>query len=118
VFTALAASGDLARHLRRLRRELAERRDLVRAAVAAAGATTLGDAAGAHLVVPLADRATEAAVAAELAARGIAVGTLDEQRLDDDRAGLVVGWAAPPRADLVAAVEVLTQVLRRGSTRA
>ncbi|MCO7221755.1 PLP-dependent aminotransferase family protein, partial [Klenkia sp. PcliD-1-E] len=37
VFAELAASGDLARHLRRLRRELAARRDLVRAAVTAAG---------------------------------------------------------------------------------
>jgi GntR family transcriptional regulator/MocR family aminotransferase len=112
VFAALAASGDLARHLRRLRRELAERRDLVRAAVAAAGCTALGDAAGAHLVVPLEDAAAESAVAALLASRGIAVGTLADQRLADRRAGLVVGWAAPPRADLVAAVESVTQVLR------
>jgi GntR family transcriptional regulator/MocR family aminotransferase len=116
VFTALAASGDLARHLRRLRRELAERRDLVRAAVAAAGCTTLGDAAGAHLVVPLEDAAVESAVAERMASRGIAVGTLADQRLADRRAGLVVGWAAPPRADLVAAVDSLTEVLRTRST--
>ncbi len=70
VFAALAASGDLARHLRRLRRELAARRDLVRAAVTAAGHTCVGDAAGAHLVVPLPDRGTETAVVDALAARG------------------------------------------------
>ena len=37
VFAALAAHGDLGRHLRRLRRELAQRRRAVVAAVAAAG---------------------------------------------------------------------------------
>ncbi|SDN66104.1 GntR family transcriptional regulator / MocR family aminotransferase [Klenkia soli] len=111
VFAALATSGDLARHLRRLRRELADRRELVRAAVATAGLVTTGDAAGAHLVVPLADRAVEQAVAADLAGRGIAVGTLAEQQLTDTRAGLVVGWAAPPRADLPAALTALTHAL-------
>ncbi|SCX46706.1 GntR family transcriptional regulator / MocR family aminotransferase [Klenkia marina] len=118
VFTALAASGDLARHLRRLRRELATRRDLVRAAVAAAGCTTIGDAAGAHLVVPLPDRAVEAAVLAELASRDVAVGTLAEQRLVDPRAGLVVGWAAPGRAELVTALAALTEVLSGAPTSA
>ena len=98
VFAALAGSGDLARHLRRLRRELADRREPVRAAVAAAGRSTTGDAAGAHLVVPLPTRAHEEAVAAELAAQGIAVGALAEQQVVDTRAGLVVGWAAPPAA--------------------
>lgn len=118
VFAALAGSGDLARHLRRLRRELAARRDLVRAAVADAGCTTLGDAAGAHLVVPLPDRATEGAVVAQLAARGVAVGCLAEQSLVDPRAGIVVGWAAPARSELVAALVALTDVLSAGSTPA
>ncbi|SDG04021.1 aminotransferase-like domain-containing protein [Klenkia brasiliensis] len=111
VFTALAGSGDLARHLRRLRRELADRRGLVRDAVAAAGHASVGDAAGAHLVVPLPDRGTEAAAVGALAARGVAVGSLAEQALADHRAGLVVGWAAPPRADLGPALAVLGEVL-------
>ncbi|MEI4270136.1 PLP-dependent aminotransferase family protein [Klenkia sp. LSe6-5] len=118
VFTALAASGDLARHLRRLRRELADRRGLVRAAVTSAGRTTVGDAAGAHLVVPLPDRATEAAVADELAGHDVAVGTLAEQRLVDARAGLVVGWAAPGRDELGTALAVLSAVLSGGSSAA
>ena len=42
VFAALAAHGDLARHLRRLRRELAARRAAVLAAVTAAGAGGAG----------------------------------------------------------------------------
>lgn len=111
VFAALAASGDLARHLRRLRRELADRRDLVRAAVAAAGYGCVGDAAGAHLVVPLPDRGTEASAVAALVDRGVAVGALAEQSLADPRSGLVVGWAAPARAELVPALAELTAVL-------
>ena len=53
VFAALAAHGDLGRHLRRLRRELAQRRRATVTAVAAAGRPVQGDAAGAHVVVPL-----------------------------------------------------------------
>jgi len=111
VFAALAASGDLARHLRRLRRELAARRDLVRTAVAAAGHGCVGDAAGAHLVVPLPDRGTETEAVRALAGRGVAVGSLAEQTLTDPRAGLVVGWAAPARAELGPALSALTEVL-------
>ena len=43
VFAALAAQGDLGRHLRRLRRELAQRRRATVAAVAAAGRPVQGD---------------------------------------------------------------------------
>ena len=111
VFAALADSGDLARHLRRLRRELAARRELVRAAVTAAGHRTVGDAAGAHLVVPLPDRATEEHVRAAAAARGVAVDGLARHTAADGPAGLVVGWAAPTRAALVPALEVLTTAL-------
>ncbi len=117
VFAALAGSGDLARHLRRLRRELADRRELVRAAVAAAGCTTTGDAAGAHLVVPLAGRSAEQAVVAELAGQGIATGSLAEQQVADTRTGLVVGWAAPARGDLPAALAALTGALQRQALR-
>ena len=81
VFAELAAHGDLGRHLRRLRRELAERRRAVVAAVAAAGRPILGDAAGAHVVVPLASASAEESVLATAAADGV---TLD-------------GLPAPPR---------------------
>jgi GntR family transcriptional regulator/MocR family aminotransferase len=125
VLAAMAESGDLARHLRRLRRELHARRDEVLTAVAAAGRTVEGDAAGAHVVVPLADRATEAAVLATAAARGVALdglsrhalGTAPDRAPDTDearpvRAGLVLGWAAPTRAELTAALATVTDVLR------
>jgi DNA-binding transcriptional MocR family regulator len=114
VFAALAANGDLARHLRRLRRELAARRDEVLAAVAAGGVAAEGDPAGAHVLVPLPDLRVEEAVVAAAAERGVAVDGLERHwtRRGPHAAGLVVGFAAPTRADLGRALPVLTGALR------
>jgi DNA-binding transcriptional MocR family regulator len=116
VFTALADSGDLSRHLRRLRRELAARRAEVLAAVVAGGAHAEGDPAGAHVLVPLADAATEEAVVAAAAGHGVAVDRLARHWTGSGphrpAAGLVVGFAAPTRADLARALPVLTEALR------
>ncbi|MCU1620034.1 MAG: transcriptional regulator, GntR family with aminotransferase domain [Modestobacter sp.] len=120
VFTALAISGDLARHLRRLRRELAGRRAEVLAALGGTGCAVEGDAAGAHVLVPLADAATEVTVLAEAGRRGIALDGLARHRgagaaggaSVDGRAGLVLGFAAPTRADLTGALPVVSAVLR------
>ncbi|WP_346620163.1 PLP-dependent aminotransferase family protein [Blastococcus montanus] len=115
VLTALAQSGDLARHLRRLRRELVARRDEVRAAVAAAGCTAEGDPAGAHVLVPLADAVVEAEVIARAARRGIALDGLGRHHLagsGSHRSGLVLGFAAPTREELRGALAVLGDVLR------
>ncbi|NMI01454.1 PLP-dependent aminotransferase family protein [Pseudonocardia acidicola] len=115
VFAAFAAHGDLARHLRRLRRELAERRVGVVAAVTAAGHRVVGDAAGAHVVVPLADRAAEEAVLAAAAARGVGLDGLTRHhaahRSGPRTAGLVLGYAGPDRADVEWALPVVTEVL-------
>ncbi len=114
VLAALAGSGDLARHLRRLRREMAGRRDRVRAAVAAAGCRADGDPAGAHVLVPLADVAAEVAVLAAGAQRGLALDGLGRHHLDDvpgRRAGLVLGFAAPAAAELDRALPALTSLL-------
>ncbi len=101
MFAALAAHGDLARHLRRLRRELAARRAAVLDAVTAAGAVVQGDAAGAHVVVPLPDAATERAVRAAAAARGVALDGLARHHGGPaERTGLVLGYAGPTRAEL------------------
>jgi DNA-binding transcriptional MocR family regulator len=116
VFAALADSGDLARHLRRLRRELVARRAEVLAAVAAGGAHAVGDLAGAHVLVPLPDAATERAVLTAAAARGVAVDGLGRHWASSDAlpstGALVVGFAAPTRADLTRALPVLTGALR------
>jgi GntR family transcriptional regulator/MocR family aminotransferase len=121
VLTALASGGDLARHLRRLRRELVVRRQLVLSAVAAAGHSAEGDPAGAHVVVPLPDADTETAVLAAAAARGVALdglgpygGRTPAGGLAD---GLVLGFAAPSRADLCRGLEILTSVLRAARSR-
>ncbi len=116
VFAALAAHGDLARHLRRLRRELAARRAAVTAVVTAAGHRVSGDAAGAHLVVPLPDeqRVIEAA-----AARGVGLDGLARHH-DGPPAvrGILLGYAGPPRAELERALGVVADVLdARGPTR-
>ena len=54
VVVEFARNGDLGRHLRRLRRELSERRSLVVEALVRGGVPVLGDEAGAHVVVPVA----------------------------------------------------------------
>ncbi len=117
VLAALAASGDLARHLRRLRRELAARRGTVVDALARSGVTVAGDAAGAHVFVPLPDRATETAVVSGAAARGLAVDGLDRHLAGPGphapAAGLVLGFAAPARAELERALPVLGAILSR-----
>ncbi|MGY1619317.1 PLP-dependent aminotransferase family protein [Geodermatophilus sp. SYSU D00691] len=116
VFAALAASGDLARHLRRVRRELAGRRAALLDAVTAAGRTAEGDPAGAHVFVPLPDAATEAAVVAAGHDRGLSLDGLARHRTagaaHGPAAGLVVGFAAPERAAYDAALPMLTQVLQ------
>lgn len=111
VFTALAAHGDLARHLRRLRRELAARRSAVVATVRAAGRVPLGDAAGAHVVVEVPD---EPAVIAAAATRGLDLDGLARHHLAgtvSPRTGLVLGYAGPEPAELTAALAVLADVL-------
>ena len=109
VVAAMATSGDLARHLRRLRRELHARRDLVLTAVAAAGLRAEGDAAGAHVVVRLPDLATETAVVDAAQQRGIALDPLS--RHGGTAPGLVLGFAAPTRAELAQALPLLSELL-------
>ena len=109
VVTALAAHGDLARHLRRLRRELARRRAEVVAVVRGTGRLALGDAAGAHVVVEVED---ERAVIAAAAARGVELDGLARHYLGPpERQGLVVGYAGPTADELSAALRVLAHVL-------
>jgi GntR family transcriptional regulator/MocR family aminotransferase len=98
VFAAFAAAGDLARHLRRLRRELSERRALTVAALP----TARGDEAGAHVVLPVAG-ARE--VQRRAAARGIGLDLLERHGSAEE--GIVLGYAGPPRATLEEALGVV-----------
>jgi GntR family transcriptional regulator/MocR family aminotransferase len=113
VFAALAAHGDLGRHLRRLRRELARRRQLVIDAVGAAGRQVRGEAAGAHVVVPLDGPDVEWSVVSAVAARGVRLDGLASHHTGTPAvSGVVVGYAAPSREDLSRALAVVTDVLR------
>jgi GntR family transcriptional regulator / MocR family aminotransferase len=114
VFAAFGVHGDLARHLRRLRRELAGRRAAVVAAVQAAGLAVEGDAAGAHVVVPLPDPATELAVVRNASARGVRLDGLARHYSGTPaRAGIVLGYAGPTGEELERALPVVADVLGR-----
>ena len=109
VLVALAESGDLGRHLRRLRRELATRRSLVVTTVRDSGLTATGDAAGAHVVVTGVDEDVVVAAAAE---EGVELDRLSRhRRRPDGPSGLVLGYAGPTRADLTRALAVVGRVL-------
>lgn len=108
VFSEFAAAGDLARHLRRLRRELAARRELVVAGLGAHGVRVRGDAAGAHLLLELPSAAAELAVVGAATAAGIEVAGLRGCHQGEPVVfGVSVGYAAPTRAELERAVGVL-----------
>ncbi len=110
VLAALAAHGDLARHLRRLRRELRTRRAAVVAALTAAGLPVLGDEAGAHVVVPLPGADAERAAVA--GARGVRLDGLARHHVGPPRVhGVVLGYAGPTAAELRAALPAAVAAL-------
>ncbi|MCD2190293.1 aminotransferase-like domain-containing protein [Actinomycetospora soli] len=114
VLAAWVHDGGLGRHLTRLRRELRVRRGLVVDAVRAAGHGVLGDRAGAHLVVPLPSAALERGVVDAAGGAGVLLDGLAAHHLDDTRerrSGVLVGWAAPSRTELGAALERVRGVL-------
>ncbi|HVV24733.1 MAG TPA: PLP-dependent aminotransferase family protein, partial [Pseudonocardiaceae bacterium] len=112
VLVELARHGDLGRHLRRLRRELSARRELVIGALADAGLPTLGDDAGAHVVVPLASLAAERRVVAAALDRGITLDGLE--RHHDARPrwhGIALGYTACTRQELLSALPTVIELL-------
>lgn len=114
VFVGLAAHGDLARHLRRLRRELAGRRAAV---VAALGGAVTGEQAGAHVVALLPDGAAERAAITEAARRGVHLDGLARHHTGPPgRSGIVLGYAGPSRADLLRALPIAANALAAGAT--
>lgn len=116
VVVELARHGDLGRHLRRLRREYAERRAEVVAAFIGAGLTVLGDDAGAHVVVPVDGPTQERAVLAEARRRGYLLDGLERHHAGrPERYGLTIGYGACERAELRAALPVLVDLLLRAS---
>jgi GntR family transcriptional regulator/MocR family aminotransferase len=117
VFVELAAHGDLARHLRRLRRELAGRRAAVVEALAATGVTVTGEEAGAHVVALLPDGDAERAVIAEAARHGVHLDGLTRHHSSPPAtSGIVLGYAGPSRAELLRALPIAATALAAGAT--
>jgi len=101
VLIELARHGDLGRHLRKLRRELAERRWLLVTALRAADITVLGDDAGAHLVVPFSSAEIEGERIEAAHARGIRFDGLSRHFAGPPTAfGVAIGYAGCSREAL------------------
>ncbi|GAA5124785.1 PLP-dependent aminotransferase family protein [Haloechinothrix salitolerans] len=114
VFIEFAHSGDLGRHLRRVRREMSERRQLLVGALGEAGIEMVGDDAGAHLVVPLRSADDERARLRAARQHGIVLDGLARHFADKPTAyGIAIGYAGCSRNELHDAVGVLVQVLTR-----
>jgi GntR family transcriptional regulator/MocR family aminotransferase len=112
VLVELARHGDLGRHLRKLRRELSERRALVASTLASAGVAVLGDDAGAHVVVPLEDASAERELLAAAEARGFRLDGLARHHAGRPKVfGVAIGYGACSRAELDRALPVLVELL-------
>lgn len=112
VFVEFARSGDLGRHIRRVRRELSDRRQLLIAALRGAGITVLGDDAGAHLVVPLGSAEREYTVLKAGRRHGIRLDGLGRHFAGTPTAhGVAIGYAGCSRAGLSDGLDVLVQLL-------
>lgn len=116
VVVELARNGDLGRHLRRLRRELSERRDLLVEALIAGGIRVLGDDAGAHVVVPVRSAEAERELLARARRRGLLLDGLARHHFARARwFGVALGYAACSRDQLRDALPVLVDLLREAS---
>ncbi|MDR3035330.1 MAG: PLP-dependent aminotransferase family protein [Kitasatospora sp.] len=112
---AMIETGDLDRHVRRMRREYARRRDAIVSALgdAAVPGTLRGDTAGLHVVLEL-HRDGEDEVAAAALARGVRVHTLRRYFAGPvTTQGLVLGYGGLSLAQVAAAAAVLRDVLAR-----
>jgi GntR family transcriptional regulator/MocR family aminotransferase len=113
VLVQLARNGDLGRHLRKVRRELHERRELVVRTLRAVGAEILGDDAGAHVVVRMDDPERERAVVAAARAKGIWLDGLERHHAAEPVwFGIALGYTACSRAQLSYALPVVAELVR------
>lgn len=112
--TALIASGDLSRHIARVRRIYGDRRRALLQELRdfPSVVNLVGIDAGLHVVAELAPSVDAAAVVAEARTRGVALLDLDEFRCHGTSGppGLVLGYSAHPVAALRRAMEILRTV--------
>ena len=113
VLVELARHGDLGRHLRRLRRELSERRSILAGGLLAGGVPVLGDEAGAHVVVLVSSAEEERDLLRAARRQGLLLDGLARHHSARARwYGVALGYAACSREQLHAALPVLTRLLR------
>jgi GntR family transcriptional regulator / MocR family aminotransferase len=112
---ALLTSGDLERHIRRMRLEYARRRAALTGGLAAAGPggyQLRGDTAGMHVVLEVAAGTPAADVAAAAAANGVGLHTLDRYFAGPPSiSGLVLGYGATPLTQVRRAAAILAPLL-------
>jgi GntR family transcriptional regulator/MocR family aminotransferase len=110
VFT-LITTGDLERHIRRMRHDYARRRAAMVAALGGVAAGRLsGDEAGMHMVLETSEPA--GLVAAAALDRGVAVNTLERYYAGPvTRNGLVLGYGGAALPDVVRGCEILAGIV-------
>lgn len=118
VLAEFARNGDLARHLRRLRRVVPRRRALLVGELADRGLPVLGDDAGSHVVVELPDAAAEAAAVDAARSRGVLLDGLARHHLaTPHKFGVALGYTALTSAELARAVPIAADCLAAHVTR-
>ncbi|TCO57034.1 PLP-dependent aminotransferase family protein [Actinocrispum wychmicini] len=116
VLIEMARHGDLGRHLRRLRRELSERRSIVVDALQAAELAVLGDDAGAHVVVPLPSGRAERDVLTRGEELGMRIDGLARHHAGRARwHGILLGYSACSREELLIALPQLVDLLKEAN---
>lgn len=121
VMAQFMALGHFQRHIRRMRRAALSRRDVLKAGwpTTVAGLGTMPEvAAGLHVMVPVDNFTREQELVALAEAAGVEVNPLSGYWLEDSdepvdkRAGLVLGFAAVPEAQIADAVMRLRKAWR------
>ena len=123
VMAEFMAAGHFQRHIRRMRRAALSRRNRLLAGWPAdiPGVSSLPSVmAGLHMTVPVQSLARERELVAMAASVGVEINGLssywlpDSTTPEDQRAGLVLGFAAVPEAAIDAALARLNEVWRKG----
>ena len=114
---SLITTGDLERHIRRMRHDYARRRAAMTAVLGGGAAgRLLGDEAGMHMVLETNEPA--ATVAAAAAERGVAVATLDRYFGGPvTKNGLVLGYGGARLPDVARGCQILAGVLGHANPR-
>lgn len=116
ILADLIESGAYDRHIRRSRQSYRSRRDLLTSALADAGITLPGIAAGLHAVIPVAPQA-EDRIREEAVRRGFALATLGAFRhpaapdRDDAPGGVVAGFGTPTASAYAADIAALVRLV-------